>query len=114
VSSGRSAPETPEYNSPIKINDLRLYSKSEYTKLKLVHKIVAIVYKIGYIITMSMTDNKQLTGGSKMKITVVDQAGNEIAEVKNCKTIRGAKSQMKKSSIAFQAGWKIRIEEEIK
>ena len=45
-----------------------------------------------------------------MVVQIIDQNGNVIGEVENCKTIKGALSQIKKSSIALHKGWKLRIE----
>jgi hypothetical protein len=45
-----------------------------------------------------------------MIVQIVDKTGEVIGEVKNCKTIKGALTQIKKSSIALHKGWKLRIE----
>lgn len=44
------------------------------------------------------------------KITVTDQTGKTVCTITKSKTIKGALSEMKKSSLAFTAGMKIRIE----
>ena len=44
------------------------------------------------------------------EITVIDHKGNKVCTITKSKTIKGALSEMKKSSIAFQFGWKVRIE----
>lgn len=46
----------------------------------------------------------------KAEITIINNAGQKIATISNCKTIKGALTQIKKSSIAIPAGCKIRIE----
>jgi hypothetical protein len=43
-------------------------------------------------------------------VTVVDHNSKTVATIKNVKTIKGAFTAMRKSSIAFQAGWVIRVE----
>jgi hypothetical protein len=48
-----------------------------------------------------------------MRITVVTPEGRVVAEIKNCKTIKGAKSKIRESSVAMRKGWIIRIEETI-
>ena len=44
------------------------------------------------------------------KINLINKHGKEVLEVKNCKTIRGARTKLQKTSFAFKKGWKIRIE----
>ena len=48
-----------------------------------------------------------------MRVVVVDSIGNVVAEIKGVKTIRGARSKLTKSSIAFRSNWTIRIEERV-
>jgi len=49
-----------------------------------------------------------------MKVYIVTETGKVVGEIKDCKTIKGAKGKIAKSSIAIPSGWIIRIEEVIK
>ena len=44
-----------------------------------------------------------------MKIVVLNENGKEVAEIKNCKTLKGAYRKMLKSSIAFHSNWTVAI-----
>ena len=67
------------------------------------------------IIGDQVNNQSQPIKGDIMKLTVsvVDSDGRVVAKIHGCKTLRGARGKIKKSSIAMHSDWAIRIEEKI-